>query len=372
MADGDDGSGHQPYGPDNELTTSHPRLVRARARRRRALALGDRPRQCDQRHRMGRSGRDRVRRRRGRGGDRRLFRRLVRHYVGLGFRGFRCDAAYKVPARVWRALIAAARGLAPDASSAARRWARVCPRCSSSTARASTISSTAANGGTSPAPGCSSNTMLFRAIAPSIAFPESHDTPRLAAELERAGLRPRLDCRALPPGLCLRRLFLRGRDDADGLRIRLASPPRRGGDPARACRAAIFDLSGAIAAINAVKQATPALNEDGPQRLLTPPCDPLVVLARRTLAAEQCAFILINSRRHRQRGRCRSAAGGGRARGPAADGGGRGARSRSQAAGRAARRGRLRGRRPPARSRPRPMMRRVRARACRPRPAGAS
>ena len=26
------------------------------------------------------------------------FEELVRHYVGLGFRGFRCDAAYKVPA----------------------------------------------------------------------------------------------------------------------------------------------------------------------------------------------------------------------------------------------------------------------------------
>src|SRR4029077_13464988 len=34
---------------------------------------------------------------------------VVRHYAGLGFRGFRCDAAYKVPARVWRALIGAAR-----------------------------------------------------------------------------------------------------------------------------------------------------------------------------------------------------------------------------------------------------------------------
>jgi starch synthase (maltosyl-transferring) len=27
------------------------------------------------------------------------FEDLVRHYLGLGFGGFRCDAAYKVPAR---------------------------------------------------------------------------------------------------------------------------------------------------------------------------------------------------------------------------------------------------------------------------------
>ena len=37
------------------------------------------------------------------------FADMVRHYVRLGFGGFRCDAAYKVPARVWHALIAAAR-----------------------------------------------------------------------------------------------------------------------------------------------------------------------------------------------------------------------------------------------------------------------
>src|SRR5438105_7537178 len=33
------------------------------------------------------------------------FQELVRHYIELGFGGFRCDAAYKVPAEVWRGLI---------------------------------------------------------------------------------------------------------------------------------------------------------------------------------------------------------------------------------------------------------------------------
>jgi starch synthase (maltosyl-transferring) len=32
------------------------------------------------------------------------WRDLVRHYVGLGIRGFRCDAAYQVPVRVWTPL----------------------------------------------------------------------------------------------------------------------------------------------------------------------------------------------------------------------------------------------------------------------------
>ena len=42
------------------------------------------------------------------------FQRLVRHYVALGFGGFRCDAAYKVPAEIWRGLVDAAKAASPD------------------------------------------------------------------------------------------------------------------------------------------------------------------------------------------------------------------------------------------------------------------
>jgi len=42
------------------------------------------------------------------------FQQLVRHYIGLGFDGFRCDAAYKVPAEVWRGLIDDAKAASPD------------------------------------------------------------------------------------------------------------------------------------------------------------------------------------------------------------------------------------------------------------------
>ena len=40
--------------------------------------------------------------------------RYIAHVQGLGVRGFRCDAAYKVPPEVWRDLIGAARLLDRD------------------------------------------------------------------------------------------------------------------------------------------------------------------------------------------------------------------------------------------------------------------
>ncbi len=43
-----------------------------------------------------------------------FFENIVRDYAGLGFSGFRCDAAYMVPALVWRRLIDTARLTNPD------------------------------------------------------------------------------------------------------------------------------------------------------------------------------------------------------------------------------------------------------------------
>src|SRR3546814_13884523 len=51
---------------------------------------------------------------------------LVRHYIRLGFRGFRCDAAYKVPPEVWRPVTAAARAERPDVRSEEGRVGKEC------------------------------------------------------------------------------------------------------------------------------------------------------------------------------------------------------------------------------------------------------
>ncbi len=222
------------------------------------------------------------------------FAELVRHYVGLGFRGFRCDAAYKVPARVWRALIAAARGLASDCVFAAETLGARLPEVQQLDGAGFDYLFNSSKWWDFASPWLLEQYDLFRAIAPSIAFPESHDTERLAAELERAGLAPAsiaARCRqAYGFAACFSKGVMMPMGFEFGWRRRLDVVATR---PEHAERRYV-DLSGAIAEINAVKQAMPALNEEGPQRRLTPPGDPLVVLARRTLAAEEWAFSLIN------------------------------------------------------------------------------
>src|SRR3984893_15212086 len=62
-----------------------------------------------------------------------------------------------------------------------------------------------------------------------------------------------------------------------------------------------FDLSAFITEVNAMKKAIPALNEEGPQRLLSNRDDPLVVLERQTESGEERAFVLVNRHEHEPR-----------------------------------------------------------------------
>ncbi len=106
---------------------------------------------------------------------------LVDRYLELGFQGFRCDAAYKVPVELWRFLIHRALSRNPQAVF----WAENL---------GCTLEQTRALGEAGFHFFCNSSKWWnFKDVwclnqhrefqnMPSIAFPETHDTPRLAAE----------------------------------------------------------------------------------------------------------------------------------------------------------------------------------------------
>jgi len=223
------------------------------------------------------------------------FAEVVRHYVRLGFRGFRCDAAYKVPPRVWRRLIAAARGEARDCLFAAETLGARLPEVSRFAGVGFDYLFNSAKWWDFESLWLLDQYEDFRAIAPSIAFPESHDTERLAAELERSGVGAgALEARyrqAYAFAACFSSGVMMPMGYEFGWRRRLDVVNTRP-EPVEPRR---FDLSAFIADINGVKRATPALNIEGPQIRLTPPSDPMVVLARRVEDGQEWAFSLINT-----------------------------------------------------------------------------
>ncbi|MBV9053843.1 MAG: DUF3416 domain-containing protein [Hyphomicrobiales bacterium] len=222
--------------------------------------------------------------------------RYINGLQQLGIRGFRCDAAYKVPPAVWGALIASAKARRADCIFFAETLG-----CTQDETRA-----TAAAGfdflfnsfawWDLKEPWALAQYEALRLIAPSIAFPENHDTPRLAAKLDTEN--PNRVAEALKLRYGLAALFSTGvlmpigyewgyRRSLDVVETR---PEHR--------EKTFIDISDFITAINRLRADLPASNVEGAQRRIGGPDKPYLALLRidagHALAAHHGTLILAN------------------------------------------------------------------------------
>jgi starch synthase (maltosyl-transferring) len=110
--------------------------------------------------------------------------RMVEHLIGLGFRGFRCDAAYQVPTEFWRRMIERIRLAHPDTVFVAETLGCT-PRQTRETASAGFDAIfNSAKWWDFHGNWLLEQYELTRHVAPSIGFPESHDTRRMFDEYE--------------------------------------------------------------------------------------------------------------------------------------------------------------------------------------------
>ena len=113
----------------------------------------------------------------------RYWLQLTEHYAALGFRGFRCDAAYKVPAELWQFLIGHIKKSYPGTLFVAESLG--CPfEDTVRLARAGfDFIFNSSKWWDFTEPWCLEQYRQTAPLVPSISFAESHDTERLAAEL---------------------------------------------------------------------------------------------------------------------------------------------------------------------------------------------
>jgi len=112
----------------------------------------------------------------------RYCRKIVDYLIGLGFKGFRCDAAYQIPSGFWKRLIEEVRRDHPEVVFVAETLG-----CSPDQTRQTAQAGFDAVFNSSKwwdfeSPWLMEQYHLTRATVPSISFAESHDTPRLFAE----------------------------------------------------------------------------------------------------------------------------------------------------------------------------------------------
>ena len=218
------------------------------------------------------------------------WRNLTLHYAGLGFRGFRCDAAYQVPEALWRDIIGPIKARYPDVVFFAETLGCT-PKQTVATAQGGfDFIFNSSKWWDFREPWCLEHYEEMAPVVPSISFPESHDTPRLAAELNgdrRAVLQRYAFAAVFSTGVMMPMGFEYGFRKA--LHV-VETTPKDWETPS-------WDLTGAITAINRTKAAHRPLNEEGPLQSMDLDDQGLFGFLKRTRDDRERVIVLLNLNR---------------------------------------------------------------------------
>ncbi|MHA1673363.1 MAG: alpha-amylase family glycosyl hydrolase [Promethearchaeota archaeon] len=113
-----------------------------------------------------------------------FFKKYIHFCLDLGVEGFRCDAAYQVDSEIWKELIEFGKEINPEALFWAETLGAGYEQHLNLKNCGFDYFANSSKWWDYTAPWCVEQHNLYGDFAPSIGFPESHDTPRLALESE--------------------------------------------------------------------------------------------------------------------------------------------------------------------------------------------
>jgi starch synthase (maltosyl-transferring) len=214
--------------------------------------------------------------------------RVVSKYLSLGFMGFRADAAYKIPGDFWARLIGEAKNLEPEVQFFAETLGCRLEECSQLSSSGFDFLYNSSKWWDYQEPWCLEQYNTFRHLAPSVSFPESHDTERLAAA-----------CHGAPEVARQRYLFAAYFSTGVmipmgfeyGFKKRLNVVETRPQD----WETPTYDLTSFIKGVNRMKKTCPVLLEEGPQARVNREEDPVVLLLKSRDIHKGRVLAVINS-----------------------------------------------------------------------------
>jgi starch synthase (maltosyl-transferring) len=202
-----------------------------------------------------------------------FFDAVVSKFLRLGFMGFRADAAYKIPGDFWGRLIGEAKKLEPQAQFFAETLGCRLEECSQLSSSGFDFLYNSSKWWDFQEPWCLEQYNTFRHLAPSVSFPESHDTERLAAASHGAPEVARqryLFAAYFSTGVMLPLGY------EYGFKKRLNVVQTRPQD----WETPTYDLTPFITGVNRMKKTCPVLLEEGPQTRVNPEGEPVVLLLK--------------------------------------------------------------------------------------------
>jgi len=212
---------------------------------------------------------------------------LIAYYLELGCHGFRCDAAYQVPGDIWKELIEGARQQLSDVKFFAETLGASTEAVMQLWPAGFDYFFNSAKWWDFRGAWLLEQYERFRSLAPSVAFPETHDTARVAAE--HPG-----DAREARFQYLFAASFAAGVMLPIGYEFGFSRPLHVVETRPEHWEAPAFDIREFISAVNQIKTDYPVLSEEGPQHRFTDPMRCVVGLLRRAAEGSERVATLIN------------------------------------------------------------------------------
>ncbi|MCP5420888.1 MAG: alpha-amylase [Gammaproteobacteria bacterium] len=215
------------------------------------------------------------------------FREIVEYLISLGFTGFRCDAAYQLPRRIWERLIKDIRAKHPDSVFTAETLGCTADQTKETAQAGFDYVFNSSKWWDLHGPWLMAQYQLIREISPSISFPESHDTERLFDEVGG-------NVDAIKQRYLFSSLFSAGSmipiGFEFGFRRRLHVVETRPAD----WEEPNIDLRNFITKVNAVKQRYRIFQEDSPTSILPYHNSNILLLWKASTKTSEEALLILN------------------------------------------------------------------------------
>lgn len=217
--------------------------------------------------------------------------KVVRFLMELGFKGFRCDAAYQVPSRLWARLIKETRKIDPEVRFFAETLGCQPDQTRKTASAGFDYIFNSSKWWDFHSHWLLAQYALTREIAPSISFPESHDTVRLCEELQGNldGMKQRYLFSALfSTGMMMPIGF------EFGFRKKLHVVKTRPKD----WEQTDIDLTDFITKVNAIKTEHPIFQEEAPTENLHHENSNILFMRKSAVKGQEEALLILNKDIH--------------------------------------------------------------------------
>ncbi|MGR9071752.1 MAG: alpha-amylase family glycosyl hydrolase [Gammaproteobacteria bacterium] len=217
----------------------------------------------------------------------RFFHSVVEHYINLGFKGFRCDAAYQIPGQLWSRLIREVKSRHPDIVFAAETLG-----CTSDQSKQTALAGfdfifNSSKWWDFSSPWLIEQYQMIRQFVPSISFPESHDTRRLYQESNR-------NIEALKQRYLFSAVFSAGVMIPMGYEFGFSKPLHVVKTSPEDWEQTGIDLTEFIRQVNRFKSRFRVFQEDGPINILGNQDSPTLFLWKASNCSREEALIVLN------------------------------------------------------------------------------